>query len=391
MADLCVGPGGNPFTAYVAFTRVQGRNKLLIFRPFDAAPFQKGVGLGRGLLLRQLRGERIDWKALLAKYCEERPCSECPERKQACAFTRGQWNRGDKDRVCRECTNRRAAAGTPWQCNVCKTWHVETHFPHKHRQRQCSFYRVCLTCEAKKVCSKCKIQKPETDFGLAAWKARHADRRICRTCATKERGSWVCNRCRCRQPTSEFNVWQRRRVYIQDGTQTCNQCELQIMLNEAARRARERLAPLRRRAKARRCEAALEKVRAEIHRLCAQADEERRARKRPTSEPPSLLRAPHAAAEKMQPTFYEYTCPFCQNPCRSQVHTGQVEHRAQCGHVFRVRDGSVSGRIYEHVCPKCGTTVPSSKASGRIRVRHKNRSGRQCPCESWQSTGPTQT
>jgi hypothetical protein len=59
LTDLCIGPMGNPFTVYVAITRVQGREKLLIFRPFDAAPFQKGIGLGRDLLLRHLRGDAI--------------------------------------------------------------------------------------------------------------------------------------------------------------------------------------------------------------------------------------------------------------------------------------------------------------------------------------------
>ena len=57
IADLCLGPGSNCFTAYVAFTRVAGKEYLLILRPFDAAPFQKGIGLGRDLLLRHLRGE----------------------------------------------------------------------------------------------------------------------------------------------------------------------------------------------------------------------------------------------------------------------------------------------------------------------------------------------
>ena len=177
ITDLCLGPGASPFTAYVAFTRVAGRDFLLILRPFAAAPFQKGAGLGRELLLRHLRGEQINWKALLAKYCEERPCSTCGERRQSCAFTAGQWKRDDKDRVCRECTQHYAEAGTPWQCNVCKQWHVEEHFPPKHRQRQCSFYRVCLTCETKKPCFACKVCKPESDFGPAAWKARNADRR----------------------------------------------------------------------------------------------------------------------------------------------------------------------------------------------------------------------
>ena len=83
MTDLCIGPMGNPVTIYVASTRIQGRGKLLIFCPFDAAPFQKGIGLGRDLLLRHLRGDAINWQALPAMYCEERVCSTCAERKQS--------------------------------------------------------------------------------------------------------------------------------------------------------------------------------------------------------------------------------------------------------------------------------------------------------------------
>ena len=171
ITDLCLGPGANPFTAYVAFTRVAGREWLLILRPFAAAPFQKGIGLGRELLLRHLRGDATNWKALLAKYCEERPCAVCGERRQSCAFTTGQWKREDKDRVCRECCKHYADAGTPWQCTLCKQWYGEDNFPVKHRQRQCSFNRVCLTCEVKKACVACKVPKPESDFGPAAWES----------------------------------------------------------------------------------------------------------------------------------------------------------------------------------------------------------------------------
>ena len=159
-------PNGQPIHGLRCNHCVQGRGKLLIFRPFDAAPFQKGIGLGRDLLLRHLRGDAINWQALLAKYCEERVCSTCAERKQSTAFTPGQWKRSDTDRVCRECTKHYADAGTPWQCNVCKLWHVEANFPAKHRQRQCSFFRVCLTCELKKPCFKCGVPKPEKDYLL---------------------------------------------------------------------------------------------------------------------------------------------------------------------------------------------------------------------------------
>ena len=52
IADFKIGDTGNPFTTYVAATRVTGRDKLLILRPFPAAPFQRGVGIGRAVLLQ---------------------------------------------------------------------------------------------------------------------------------------------------------------------------------------------------------------------------------------------------------------------------------------------------------------------------------------------------
>ena len=247
ITDLCLGPGGNPFTAYVAFTRVAGREHILILRPFEAASFQKGIGLGRELLLRHLRGEQINWKALLAKYCEERPCATCGERRQCYAFTAGQWKRADSDRVCRECSKHYADAGTPWQCNVCKQWHMEDNFPMKQRQRQCSFYRVCLTCEVKKPCYACQKPKPESEFGAAAWRARNADRRICQACAVRVRGYWLCAQCHERLPQEKFTAWKEKKHYMQNGTQNCNACISANFLRRIARVAAKRMQPLRRR------------------------------------------------------------------------------------------------------------------------------------------------
>ena len=114
----------------------------------------------------------------------------------------------DSERVCRECCQQYAAAGTPWQCNVCKCWHAEVNFPEKYRRPQCAYYRVCLTCEVLKPCAKCKERKSEKFFGALAWKARHADRRICRVCAAKERGKWACQSCGERKDRAAFSVWQ---------------------------------------------------------------------------------------------------------------------------------------------------------------------------------------
>ena len=450
LTDLCVGLGGNPFTAYVAFTRVQGRAQLFIYRAFDAAPFQKGIGLGRDLLLRQLRGERIDWKALLAKYCEERTCGACAERKPANAFTAGQWKRSDADRMCRECAKSYADAGTPWQCNVCKRWHAETNFPDKHRQRQCSFYRVCLTCETKKPCVRCGLAKSEADFGAAAWKARNAERRCCRTCTTKMRDHWTCSHCAERKPRAEFSAWQEKRASAQDGTQRCNTCVSLALVCRVATRAHQRVLRLRQRIQQEREQAIIEEVPREI----AKKTNCTLQSKPYVTQLPGKTRNPagvgnsreaaasaaggadagkesheHRDSDRNKDSTFHYICPFCDVAISSSVRSGMVNHRNQCGHQFRVQDGRVtakklayrcpfcngsvassvmtgqithrsvcgnrfyvkSGKVSEgtrqhaHKCPQCQTVVWTACASGRIRVRHKTPSGRQCPRSSWNS------
>ena len=405
LTDLCIGPMGNPFTVYVAITRVQGREKLLIFRPFDAAPFQKGIGLGRDLLLRHLRGDAINWQALLAKYCEERVCSTCAERKQSTAFTSGQWKRSDTDRVCRECTQHYADAGTPWQCNVCKLWHVETNFPEKHRQRQCSFFRVCLTCEVKKPCFKCGVPKAEKDYGPAAWKARNADRRCCRECVQKLRGYWSCAECSERKPHAEFTAWCESRDYSQNGTQCCNTCISLALVCQIARRANERLTPLRRREKSRRQQAIIDEVRQEILERTRQKTtiaftqdmqscKDRLPDCATGSVRPEAATASAASHEEPRPPepdvtakngkqIRRYQCPFCQQHVKSTVETGQIDHSFACGKFFRVVGGFVTGRIHKHACPTCATIVYSEKAAGQIKARHRNSAGRTCRRESW--------
>ena len=56
--DMHIGEAGDPLTAYIALTRVQDRHGLFVYRPFPAAPFQKGAKVGRELLLRFWGGEK---------------------------------------------------------------------------------------------------------------------------------------------------------------------------------------------------------------------------------------------------------------------------------------------------------------------------------------------
>ena len=105
-----IGEAGDPLTAYIALTRVQDRHGLFVYRPFPAAPFQRGAKVGRELLLRFWGGERLDWSALRAKYRDERECKECSEAKPMSAFTAGRRKRADAGRVCKECIRRRWSA-----------------------------------------------------------------------------------------------------------------------------------------------------------------------------------------------------------------------------------------------------------------------------------------
>ena len=185
----------------------------------------------------------------------------CGETKRKAAFTVGQWNRTDADRVCRECTARHNDAGEPYQCSICKLWFSEEAFPVKHRRNANSFYRVCLACELRKPCFRCNVKKPDTEYSAAAWKARHADRRVCAACAGAQRGRWTCAACGAIVSKLNFTTWCRHRPSGQNGTQVCDECYRARTLTCIAVKARGRLR--KRRTTIRRREI-LQEVRAEV-------------------------------------------------------------------------------------------------------------------------------
>ena len=404
VADFNISDTGNPFTTYVAATRVTGRDKLLILRPFPAAPFQKGIGIGRALLLQLWRGDPINWEALRRKFADERPCSECSERKNKNAFTVGQWKRDDAARICRECVERHRAVGEPYQCCVCQFWFPETGFPPQHRSRQCSFYRVCLTCELRKPCALCNARKGATEYTASAWKTRNAERRICHACTTKVRGSWHCATCRQRLPKERFKTFRQRRPSGQDGTQVCDKCQQAAVVKPIAARTTRRLT--RSRQKVRKKEI-LDEVRREIavrvrgHGRQPQ-EETHPKRARPDGGPSTNLAEKAVAHEEQEQRMprrqaseqarepqkgeateqNEYECPYCQAKTYSSIRTGKVQVAGHCGKQFRVRN-CVVARSFTHSCPRCGMEVQSAKASGRIQSKHKTPNGKACPKTEW--------
>ena len=364
IADLQIGANGNPFTSYVAMTRVKDRQHLLIYRPFDAKPFQRGIGIGRELLLRVWRQEDIDWDAIRKAHIEEKPCSECFERKGTKAYTAGQWKRGDRDRVCKECSWHHTQAGCPWQCSICKKWAPEDAFEGKAQtSRRQSFARICATCRQRKACHRCKQLLPEDQFNKSAWKTRHADRRICQNCMHK--GHLMCASCAVRKAKSFFQRYTRKHRSRADGRQVCDHCWFQATMLRYAANTNKRLARVRKRLKQKR----VAQIVAEVYAHIAQ-----RKQAVPTPD------ASHTNAPKEK---YVYACPFCTQTVTSRVYTGKVNHYSVCGHQFRVVEGDVTRMRYDHHCPRCGTIITTSKSSGRVQSKHRTPKGKQCPQTQW--------
>ncbi len=137
-------------------------------------------------------------------------------------------------RVCEACTERRVR-------NVCTQAKAEEHFTAKQWGEACKrrpilakaeeqftanqWGEVCKrsprgvckecvrTCREKKICSQCKVAKPESEFdSKRQWTASDTTRR-CQACRTKTSGHWLCKPCAQRtgrpemKSKSEFSKW----------------------------------------------------------------------------------------------------------------------------------------------------------------------------------------
>ena len=103
IVDMQIGAGTNPMSSYVAFTRVRKMEDLLIFRPFDRSLFNQGDLEGPNLLLKVLRGEKIDWQTIEEQHLPSHDCVNCGTKQFKTDFSEPQWKRKDSRRYCRNC------------------------------------------------------------------------------------------------------------------------------------------------------------------------------------------------------------------------------------------------------------------------------------------------
>ena len=87
-------------SSYVALTRVERREDLLILRPFPLEIFAKGQKPGMELLLRTWRGDKtVDWPTIEKELMPCKLCPTCGCIKLKASYTETEFKRLDDNDV----------------------------------------------------------------------------------------------------------------------------------------------------------------------------------------------------------------------------------------------------------------------------------------------------
>ena len=97
IVDLNIGGSSSAMSSYVALTRVERRNDLLISRPFPRHLFSQGQKQGPVLLLQVCRKDvAVDWKALEQQNLPRKACPGCERYKYKHEYGTSEWGKKDK-------------------------------------------------------------------------------------------------------------------------------------------------------------------------------------------------------------------------------------------------------------------------------------------------------
>ncbi len=225
VVDLCLSKGSNIMSSYVSMTRVRNRQSLLIYRPFPRELFARGIAEGPSILLKLLRGEHVDWKALGDKYAPKAFCTGCRILLLKKDYALQQWNIKNKKPYCKACGQQNVDGETPFQFNVCFKWKATGAFLERFRSIKSINVRVCESCTEKRVCSECTQAKTEEQFLASQW-ARAGwqpglDGR-CKECVRHHMVKKNCSGCKESKTESEFNS---RRQWMASDTARRKGCQ----------------------------------------------------------------------------------------------------------------------------------------------------------------------
>jgi len=248
--DLQIGRGVSAIASYVAMTRIKTRQDVLIFRAFDREVFTKGEPEGPSLLLRVLRGEKIDWEAVEDKHTPSARCrGPCMTVRFQDEFSEREW-RNREDPHCKECLKRLKEQGETHRCMRCRQWFARSEFKvggtnadrlvcsdcKKGQLRTCKVClkekseeyfpatkwdrvltrRVCLACSGDRKCSTCDLRDGMHKFTADEWKKPDGERR-CKACMPKR-----CCKCKKAKTRASYSNVQWR---LDEGVAVCLDCD----------------------------------------------------------------------------------------------------------------------------------------------------------------------
>ena len=145
--DLQIGRGVNAVASYVAMTRLRTREDLLIYRNFDRDVFMQGEPEGPSLLLRKLRGEKIDWAAIEEKHTPKRLCKgPCMSLRLKDDFYKKEWE-NTTDPHCKVCIKKLREQGKTVRCTKCREWYGDEALTDTMKQHWNTHKFVCDTCK----------------------------------------------------------------------------------------------------------------------------------------------------------------------------------------------------------------------------------------------------
>ena len=228
---------------------------------------------------------------------------------------------------------------------------------------------------------RCGLAKSEADFGAAAWKARNAERRCCRTCTTKMRDHWTCSHCAERKPRAEFSAWQEKRARLREmarnvATRACLWCWCVVLPHErinaccvcgsaSSRSASKRFIEEVRREIAKKTNSTLQskpyvtQLPGKTRNPAGVGNSREEAASAEGGADAGKESHEHRGSDRNKDSTFHYICPFCDVAISSSVRSGMVNHRNQCGHQFRVHDGRVTAKKLAYRCPFCNGIVAS--------------------------------
>ena len=207
IVDLCIGGSSSTMSSYVAITRVECREDLLIYRPFPLQLFNKGQKPGMELLLRVWRhDDTIDWKQIEAEHMPSKKCWTCNCVKKKDFYGNMQWklsdNEGNLVGSCVTCVQGFVMQGRPCQCTSCWNYLPETAFEEKPRKWQSTCKRVCFHCVEKRKCKVCDTWKPISAYTDDEWQMaarKETKQGKCTACVNLHQRSWYCKMCKAKK------------------------------------------------------------------------------------------------------------------------------------------------------------------------------------------------